>query len=194
MSDNFKTINGHDCRLDDEGNIDLPSGEVIKFEPNKKTMTWYDIDGGIKGVFADSPDYHEWKARRDELMSYVDEFDADEQVSAEEEIASIIFNATERLEDDTNAVMGTLTEQDCGDLGRQLLKHILWKFRPDMFVGGSRDEMYKMMLGGYCPTPPVTNPPKTCKKCGSNLKPDGRCKDETCPYSDRQQHESYTEG
>jgi len=33
-----------------------------------------------------------------------------------------------------------------------------------------------------------------CKKCGSTLNDEGFCDDETCPYSDRQQNESYTEG
>lgn len=34
----------------------------------------------------------------------------------------------------------------------------------------------------------------SCKKCGSDLRKNGKCTDETCPYSDRQQHETYTEG
>ena len=34
----------------------------------------------------------------------------------------------------------------------------------------------------------------TCKKCGTNLTKRGYCKDITCPFSDRQQHETYTEG
>jgi len=33
-----------------------------------------------------------------------------------------------------------------------------------------------------------------CKKCGTPLRPNGKCKDVTCPYSDRQQNETYTEG
>jgi hypothetical protein len=34
----------------------------------------------------------------------------------------------------------------------------------------------------------------SCKKCGTPLKPDGKCGDVTCPYSDRQQDETYSEG
>lgn len=33
-----------------------------------------------------------------------------------------------------------------------------------------------------------------CQRCSSKLQDDGRCPDETCPYSDRQQGESFTEG
>ena len=36
-------------------------------------------------------------------------------------------------------------------------------------------------------------PAGTCRKCGTQLK-NGRCQDVTCPYSDRGQHETYTEG
>jgi len=36
--------------------------------------------------------------------------------------------------------------------------------------------------------------PNSCKKCGSDLTKRGYCQDETCPYSDRLQHETYTEG
>ncbi len=35
---------------------------------------------------------------------------------------------------------------------------------------------------------------KQCKKCGSKLLDNGLCPDVTCPYSDRQQNETYTEG
>lgn len=35
---------------------------------------------------------------------------------------------------------------------------------------------------------------ESCEKCGSTLKENGRCPDKTCPYSDRQQDETYTEG
>ena len=33
-----------------------------------------------------------------------------------------------------------------------------------------------------------------CKKCGSQLKRNGLCNDQTCPYSDRKQDETFTEG
>lgn len=32
-----------------------------------------------------------------------------------------------------------------------------------------------------------------CKRCGTHLLEDGRCTDQTCPYSDRQQHETWAE-
>jgi hypothetical protein len=34
----------------------------------------------------------------------------------------------------------------------------------------------------------------TCKRCGTTLKKNGRCKDITCPYSDRGQNAKFTEG
>ncbi len=36
--------------------------------------------------------------------------------------------------------------------------------------------------------------PATCQRCGSALTADGRCVDLTCPYSDRQQTDTFTEG
>ena len=36
--------------------------------------------------------------------------------------------------------------------------------------------------------------PKACKRCGTPLRKDGRCKDAACPYADRRQHEAFTEG
>lgn len=35
---------------------------------------------------------------------------------------------------------------------------------------------------------------RLCKKCGTKLLDNGMCPDVTCPYSDRQQNETYTEG
>lgn len=49
---------------------------------------------------------------------------------------------------------------------------------------GAEAELLESMLKGRL----------DCKKCGSKLKLDGLCPDETCPYSDRQQDEIYTEG
>lgn len=136
----FKTINGVSCRIDDDKNLDLENGEVIKFAHGE--MDHYDIDGGlIQSRSAGDPVYEEWKARYDELMAYVDGFDSEEQVQAEEEIASIIFSSENLISipDDSPAEVGHncgLSEEACAELGRQILKHVLWKFRPDMFVGG----------------------------------------------------------
>jgi len=33
-----------------------------------------------------------------------------------------------------------------------------------------------------------------CKRCGTPLQEDGYCSDETCPYSDHLQHETFMEG
>ncbi len=35
---------------------------------------------------------------------------------------------------------------------------------------------------------------ESCEKCGTTLNSKGFCKDKTCPYSDRQQDQTYTEG
>jgi len=37
-------------------------------------------------------------------------------------------------------------------------------------------------------------PAPTCRRCGTILMPNGRCRDATCPYSDRDQEETFTEG
>lgn len=35
---------------------------------------------------------------------------------------------------------------------------------------------------------------KTCRKCGSTIHENGRCSDLTCPFNDRPQDATYTEG
>ena len=35
---------------------------------------------------------------------------------------------------------------------------------------------------------------QVCKQCGSPLRKNGKCSDETCPYSDRQQNDEFTVG
>lgn len=42
--------------------------------------------------------------------------------------------------------------------------------------------------------PYIHNSHPVCKKCGSELRASGKCSDQTCPYSDRKQSETYTEG
>ena len=56
---------------------------------------------------------------------YTDKLDADEQITVEESIASLIKEAVEATEN-------SLTDEDCGDLGRLILKQMLEKFRPDL--------------------------------------------------------------
>lgn len=53
---------------------------------------------------------------------YNDRLDADAQISAEEEIAVRIF-------DEAN---GKIHEEDCADLGRDILYMVLRAFRPDL--------------------------------------------------------------
>ena len=61
------------------------------------------------------------------MKAYIDELDAEEQIAAEEMIAAAIFDR----ESDRD---GQLSEEDCADLGREILKSVLWRFRKDLFV------------------------------------------------------------
>ena len=63
--------------------------------------------------------------------SYSDKLDADVQLSTEEAIAAAIFDSTEQEGCDG---CGTLSEEDCGKLGRDILKMVLGRFRPDLFA------------------------------------------------------------
>lgn len=56
---------------------------------------------------------------------YVETFYPDKQVSAEEDIAAIVFNAV-----DEN---GVLSEDAAAQVGRDVLRAVLWEFRPDLF-------------------------------------------------------------
>jgi hypothetical protein len=62
-------------------------------------------------------------------MNYNDKLEADEQISMEEKIASTIFGATET---EGCEGCGTLSEEDCAELGRKILLEVLSKFRPDL--------------------------------------------------------------
>lgn len=59
-------------------------------------------------------------------MPYNDKLDPDVQISAEEQIAFAIFNATELSRD------GILSEETCSQLGRDILHAVLEEFRPDL--------------------------------------------------------------
>mgnify|MGYP001214837175 CR=1 FL=1 len=61
--------------------------------------------------------------KEDGLPPYIDELDAEEQISAEEWIAAQLF-------DHPDSGIG---EQLAGDFGRSLLRGILWRFRQDLF-------------------------------------------------------------
>ena len=57
---------------------------------------------------------------------YSDSLSGEDQVDAEELIASAIF---QKIPDDTRP-----TEEECQGLGRDILYRVLQKFRPDVFV------------------------------------------------------------
>jgi len=54
--------------------------------------------------------------------TYNDSLDADDQISTEEDIASMIFTAD------------TENEETCQTLGQGILKLVLKRFRPDLFA------------------------------------------------------------
>lgn len=53
---------------------------------------------------------------------YRETMNADEQITAEESIAAIIFEMAEQ----------EMTQENCQELGREILLKILTKFRPDL--------------------------------------------------------------
>jgi len=57
---------------------------------------------------------------------YSDKLDADEQITMEEMISARIFEEVHGLTD-------PMGEEDCNDLGREILYNVLLKFRPDLF-------------------------------------------------------------
>lgn len=66
-------------------------------------------------------------------MAYNETFDADQQITLEERIAAAIAKAGE----ETNPELDTgwpvpLGEEDCADLGRELLEMIVTELRPDL--------------------------------------------------------------
>lgn len=64
------------------------------------------------------------------MSYYNDKLDANEQISMEEDIASMIFYHESNL---IPAYDGpALGEDDCAELGRQILKKVLSHFRPDL--------------------------------------------------------------
>lgn len=60
--------------------------------------------------------------------AYVDTFDGDTQITAEEQIAAAIFD---RLHGEND---NSISEASCADLGRSILRGVLLEFRPDLFV------------------------------------------------------------
>lgn len=55
-------------------------------------------------------------------MEYNDKMSAEQQITTEEKIASLIFYET------------PTGEETSGELGRQILKMVLKEFRPDLFA------------------------------------------------------------
>jgi hypothetical protein len=64
---------------------------------------------------------------------YVAWFDDDMQIRAAEGIAALICRTISESEDSNGDNDYTLTDEDCADLGREILKQVLLKFRPDLF-------------------------------------------------------------
>jgi len=81
-------------------------------------------------------------------VSYVDDLDSDVQIAAEERIASTIFSLTEEVMSSDEDCVG-LSEEDCQELGCEILYQVLREFRPDLFVDGQ---------GGH---DPIRGPKKT---------------------------------
>lgn len=67
------------------------------------------------------------------MNAYNGRLDSDIQISSEEQIASIIQEAVEAAEDSKGRHDYVLTNEDCADLGREILKRVLLQFRPDLF-------------------------------------------------------------
>jgi hypothetical protein len=63
---------------------------------------------------------------------YSDKLEADIQISTEEAIAAAIFRAENASPNDF------LGEEECADLGRDILKLVLGRFRPDLFTTGGK--------------------------------------------------------
>lgn len=62
-----------------------------------------------------------------EEPGYNNKLDADEQITMEEDIAHKVFHFKGGSPDDV------LDEEDCAQLGRDILKMVLKQFRPDLF-------------------------------------------------------------
>lgn len=67
---------------------------------------------------------------------YNDELDADEQITAEEGIASLIF-------DTTNSGDEYVSEEMAADLGRKILFDVLQVFRPDLIAEEQSPDLSK---------------------------------------------------
>lgn len=68
-------------------------------------------------------------------LGYNDKIDATEQVDAEELIASLIRGRQENeiANCEANGIEDwSLTDEDCADLGRDILLAVLHRFRPDL--------------------------------------------------------------
>jgi len=57
-------------------------------------------------------------------MLYNDAFDPNDQVTAEEQIAAYLFDEADGFEG---------SEEDAANAGREILRMVLEKFRPDLF-------------------------------------------------------------
>lgn len=81
-----------------------------------------------------SPRSPDVKTIASDVPTYSERLGADEQLSAEERIASTIF---ERAETGGCDGCGTISEEDAAQLGRDILRQILMHFRADLFASAS---------------------------------------------------------
>lgn len=85
---------------------------------------------------------------------YHDDFSIEWQIDSQDRIAALIFDKEPAL-----------SEETCAELGRQILKEILWEYRRDLFHG-SKDVEY--VTGWYCRGcghGPLDETAGACPKC-----------------------------
>lgn len=68
-------------------------------------------------------------------MSYIDKFDPDEQIDAEEWIASVLYDTHDSDSHSGSACEADqICEESAGYFGRVILHEILSRFRPDLIA------------------------------------------------------------
>jgi hypothetical protein len=68
----------------------------------------------------------------DEILPYKKELNPDLQVTMEEKVAALIWQKGE--------IGSCLDEDDCANLGREIVKQVLWEFRKDLFEFPPKDK------------------------------------------------------
>lgn len=72
---------------------------------------------------------------------YNSKIDAEKQISTEENIASMIREHIETSENSRGESDFTISDEDCQQLGRIILKSVLESFRPDLFDQSAINQM-----------------------------------------------------